>query len=103
MEMVRRRYIMRSILISVILLSLAFQPISGCGISTPERQAREQYEYDQRFDAEMERLERGGLPDKTERDWKSFIIGFVIGGTAAFILVGILWDADRRKWFEVTR
>lgn len=92
---------MKAILISVILLAIAFLLISGCGIGTPEQQAREQYEHGQRFDAEMERLEREGLPDEEtfqRLNWTSFIIGFITGGTATIILVGLLWDHHRRKW-----
>lgn len=82
---------MKPIIISVILLAVASLLISGCGAGTPEQQAQEQYEHSQRFDAEMERLEHEGLPDKAERDWVSFTIGFVIGGTATLILIGFLW------------
>jgi hypothetical protein len=70
---------------AVVLLFLIFGcvlSLTGCGAVTPEQAAQTTYEYQQRYEAEIERLESGVKEEEPNVNWMSLVwmtVGYVIG------------------------
>jgi hypothetical protein len=81
----------KKIIISLVLFTVLFT-LLACGAGTPEQQARMIHEHGQRFEAEMERIEREGLEPKEEKSTSSnysfvlllmiFVAGMGVGALA---------------------
>lgn len=87
---------MKLVFLIILFLTIALLLLSACGGGTPEQQARTQYEHEQRFDAEMERLEREGLPREENEsgsgrffvEFSAVVFLFICGGITGWIIRG---------------